>query len=225
MSEYKYDTHAHTSETSPCGRVPAAELVQQYKAAGYSGVVITDHYFGDFFRRMLFRSWPKKIGTYLKGYKNALVEASKLDFDIILGMEIRFDENVNDYLVYGIDEDFLLNYKKLYRLGLAKFKKLAVEKGLLVVQAHPFRSYLDRADPSLLDGVEVYNGNPRHDSKNDLARGFAQENGLFATSGSDFHQPQDLARGGIILSERLHTSQDLVKILRQGSVLSLIKNT
>ena len=46
------------------------------------------------------------------------------------------------------------------------------------MQAHPFRTGLTREDPALLDGVEVFNGNARHDSHNDDALRFARENGL-----------------------------------------------
>jgi len=49
MSVYKYDLHVHTSDSSPCGKVNSKILVQMYKRAGYAGIVITDHYFKEFF--------------------------------------------------------------------------------------------------------------------------------------------------------------------------------
>ena len=42
------------------------------------------------------------------------------------------------------------------------------------------------------------------------------------TSGSDFDQPQDLARGGIIVRERIKTSADLVIVIREGAVTGLV---
>jgi hypothetical protein len=42
----------------------------------------------------------------------------------------------------------------------------------------PFPEYCRPANPAFLDGVEVFNGNPRHDSRNHLAAAFAEENGL-----------------------------------------------
>ena len=48
MNYHKYDTHVHTSETSICGKVDAKTLVRLYKKAGYTGVVITDHYSREF---------------------------------------------------------------------------------------------------------------------------------------------------------------------------------
>jgi len=52
MAIYKYDTHVHTKEVSPCGKVPAIEVVKLYKDAGYHGIVITDHYCDSFFESL-----------------------------------------------------------------------------------------------------------------------------------------------------------------------------
>lgn len=38
------------------------------------------------------------------------------------------------------------------------------------MQAHPFRNGLKIVDPKHLDGIETYNGNPRHDSRNEIAK-------------------------------------------------------
>lgn len=214
----RYETHLHTSETSPCGRVPAVDAVRIYKRAGYTGIVVTDHYFRDFFEDQHFKSWAAKIARYLEGYHNALEEGARLGLDVHLGMEIRFDENANDYLVYGFDEDFLRRNKKLYRLGLESFRKLTAGSGIVIVQAHPFRPHMIPADPSLLDGIEVYNGNPRHDSSNHLALEYAQQNGLKMLSGSDFHQTQDAARGGITVAERIEPGCFAQTIMKSDNI-------
>lgn len=203
MNTYKYETHLHTDETSPCGRVPAEEAVRIYKEAGYTGIFVTDHYFRGFFERHPFSSWDKKIDYFLTGYKRAVEAGYKWGLDVHPGMEIHFDENANDYLIYGFDEQFLREYRKLYTLTLKEFRELTANKGIVIFQAHPFRRTMIPASPSLLDGVEVYNGNPRHDSSNPLAYQYAKENNLRMISGSDFHQPQDAARGGIAVSERI----------------------
>lgn len=66
------------------------------------------------------------------------------------------------------------------------------------MQAHPFRNGLKIVDPKHLDGIETYNGNPRHDSRNEIAKAWAQKFGMLETSGSDFHEREDFARGGVI---------------------------
>ena len=40
----KWELHAHCCETSLCGHVLAEELVKSYSGAGYTGLVLTDHY-------------------------------------------------------------------------------------------------------------------------------------------------------------------------------------
>ncbi len=203
MDIYKYETHFHTNETSPCGKVPAAAAVRLYHEAGYTGIVVTDHYSRRFFDMYPLSKWERKIGFYLEGYHCALEEGQKLGVDIHLGMELRFDENPNDYLIYGFDEEFLKANKKLYKLGLKNFRKLTAGNGIVIVQAHPFRANMVTAAPELIDGVEVYNGNPRHDSANHLALEFARDNKLKMLSGSDFHRYGDETRGGIIVQERI----------------------
>jgi histidinol phosphatase-like PHP family hydrolase len=49
LNRYKIELHAHSSESSRCGSVEAAELVEKYINAGYSALVLTDHYYARFF--------------------------------------------------------------------------------------------------------------------------------------------------------------------------------
>jgi hypothetical protein len=224
MRQFKYDTHVHTSEVSECAKVPSGEMVRMYRDAGYHGVVITDHYTGYFFNKSMSKSWEFKIRQYLTGYYNALNEGIKLGLQVIPGMEITFEENSNDYLIYGFDEYFLKKHKELHKLGLKNFKKCIEGRGFMVVQAHPFRLFMTQTPPELLDGVEVYNGNPRHDSRNLLALEYAKKNDLIKLSGSDFHQQQDLARGGILVSKEIRNPLEFVDAIRNGGITGLIRS-
>jgi predicted metal-dependent phosphoesterase TrpH len=224
MSLCKFDTHVHTSETSPCGIVDGKALVSLYKEAGYDGIVITDHYFNGFFESIDEKNWEEKVDMYLRGYMAARTEGEKVGLRVILGMEIRFKESYNDYLVYGIDEAFLIENKELYKLGLFKFKELIKDKGILIYQAHPYRIGMKTSDPLIIDGVEVYNGNMRHHSFNEKALLFAENNNLKMISGSDFHQVEDLARGGIVLGEQVMNSKELVKLLSEDKIIEIISS-
>ncbi len=135
---------------------------------------------------------------------------------VILGMELTFYENDNDYLVYGMTEDFIRQYPNMMELGLERFCALAHENGMVIFQAHPFRNRMTVMPPGLLDGVEVYNGNPRHDSRNDIARMWAEKYEKKMSSGSDYHQSEDLARGGIAVKEPLFDAADIVRVLMNG---------
>jgi predicted metal-dependent phosphoesterase TrpH len=222
MDSLKYDMHVHTAEVSPCGMVTASKLVRLYKQTGYHGIVITDHYFDEYFISLGRISWEEKIENFLRGYRNARAEGQKIGLTIILGIELRFIENSNDYLIYGIDESFLMNNKELYKLGLTRFRELIKNEDIFIYQAHPFRSWVRPADPTLLDGVEVFNGNPRQINKNHRALEFATTYDLKMISGSDFHQREDLAKGGIIIEKQISTSAELYRILRSNEILQLI---
>lgn len=215
---FKYDTHVHTSETSPCGQVTANETVNLYKEAGYDGICITDHYYKAYFENMGDISWVEKINIYLKGYKNACVEGEKISLNIFLGVEITFIDSPNDYLVFGVTEEFLLGNPELYRYNMSDFRELTKKYGMLIHQAHPFRPYITPQLPIFLDGIEVYNGNPRHDSRNELAYEYALDNNLKMSSGSDCHQFVDVGRGGIITENAITNNQEFVNTLNSKPV-------
>ena len=41
---FKTETHLHVSEVSRCARLTAAEMVEQYRAKGYTTLIVTDHF-------------------------------------------------------------------------------------------------------------------------------------------------------------------------------------
>ena len=211
-----FETHFHTAETSACGSVPAAEGVRAYKEQGYDGIVVTDHYHSFFFDRHT-GSWEDKAAAWLSGYRTAKAEGDRVGLIVLLGMEWRCRESDEDYLVYGFSEQDVVDLPQLFDLSPQAFCALAHERGWMVFQAHPFRPHLKRLDPSLLDGIEVYNGNPRHQSRNEIAEAFALQNGLLLLSGSDFHEWEDLARGGVFLPGEVRTIADFTAALRAGS--------
>ena len=67
--------------------------------------------------------------------------------------------------------------------------------------------------PLLLDGIEVFNAHPRHDSRNSISKNWAEIYNMREISGSDVHQPQDIARGGIMTRNEIKTTDDLLKVL------------
>ncbi len=196
--KYMYETHFHTSDVSTCAHINAKEAVELYKNAGYSGVVVTDHLSQDCFdNKYPGETWKDKIDYYLRGYKSAKQYATE-DFAVLLAFEARF-ENDNDYLVYGADEAFLYENEWFTKMTIKQFKKLAEKNQLTVIQAHPFRIDSNITNPRYIDGIEIYNGNRRHDSSNNIAEMWAKKHGFITTSGSDFHEYEDLARGGVYL--------------------------
>jgi hypothetical protein len=229
MSSFRIDLHVHTRESSFCGKTNGSIVAELYKKAGYDGLVITDHYNKSFFRRFpKTTSWEKKIDRFLLGYYGALEKGNQIGLKIFLGIELKFDDSPREFLIYGIDESFLKAYPELYKLGLEKFRKLTKELApsyeILIYQAHPFRPGITPVEPDLIDGIEVYNGNPRQNSNNKLAFSFAKKNNLRKISGSDFHRLTDLARGGMILTQKIEDSRDLVQLLKKEREIQLITN-
>ena len=105
---FLYDTHVHTIETSPCGKLYAADIVEWYASHGYTGLVITDHLHKQFLDTVgSGHDWDTVVEKYTAGYKAAVRKANEIGFTVILGAEMRFWDNDNDYLVYGIDEQWL----------------------------------------------------------------------------------------------------------------------
>ncbi|PUU91112.1 PHP domain-containing protein [Halanaerobium sp.] len=215
MSEYKIELHAHSSESSRCGSIKAEDLVKKYQRAGYSALVLTDHYYARFFDKVKDLSWEEQLEKYLKGYKIAKKVAAEMDFNLFLGIEIKFNDDPNEYLVYGLEEKILFENPNLHQLNLEKFKELTDSQSnkILIYQAHPYRKGMSPAADYLLDGLEVYNGNRRHDSQNEKAHNYAAEHQLKMISGSDFHENEDLARGGIVTQHKIEGIRDLLQIL------------
>ena len=219
---YIYETHCHTSEVSPCGQLTAKEIVEKYKAAKYSGIVITDHFCRYSLAKILdSEGYSAAVDYFLTGYR-AAKEAAGSELDILLGMELRFNENLNDYLVLGITEDFLYEYEDILDMNPQSFSELAREKGILIFQAHPFRNSMTVINPKFLDGVEVFNGHFAHDSRNNLAEIWAEKYNLLKCSGSDMHEVRQIPRGGIISDERITDTKKLVEILKKNP--ELVKN-
>lgn len=213
----KIEMHTHTSESSPCAHVSAANMVSMYQAAGYDAVVITDHYCKWVMEQSGASTPEEYVEYFLSGYHAALTAAKNLSFTVLFGAEINLLESPNDYLLYGASEDFFRKHLSLYELSLAELSSLCHKNNILLFQAHPYRTYCTPSDAALLDGTEYYNGNPRHNNQNEKATEWAKANKLLASSGSDFHEKEDLAKGGILTTERIQTTEQLRDLLKSGN--------
>jgi predicted metal-dependent phosphoesterase TrpH len=214
MPRHRIETHAHTSTVSPCGHLSPGELVGAYAAEGYSALVITDHFVPWLPVLHGADSWSQTVSRFYSGYRAAEEAADGSGLTVLPGFEVTLhDLPGRDFLVYGLDERALLQIPDPWAMPFATFKQAAESAGALVFQAHPFR-YSTPIDPGLLDGVEVYNGNPRHDSQNHLAASFADTHDLLRISGSDAHQWPDIGRGGIVMPEVPSTIAEFVQLYR-----------
>ncbi len=218
---HKLELHCHNSEVSACSHCPADTLIRRYLEAGYEGIVSTNHINRSTFRSMDDLTWQQKIDHFMRGYE-ALLHSAPADFPVLLGCEINLTPSgwpayiPNDYLVFGVTEEWLRQNGDLRDMKLEDLSAYAHSAGLLLIHAHPFRCGTVVVKPDLLDGYEVCNGNPRHDSHNDLAAFWAKRNDKIAVSGSDFHQPDDPPCCGIETEEMIRDHAALLKTLISG---------
>jgi len=216
--KYKYELHCHTSATSRCATITPETAVKLYKEKGYDGVVITDHYSCQTFLGKHILAPQKDNDFFLEGYRRAKAAADE-DFTVLLGMELRFYGNGNDYLVYGLTPEFLYENGNLMSLFPRRFHNLCQKNNMIFVQAHPFRPYIFRTNPKYLDGCEVENAKNRGTGMNEKALAWADKyNMQVRVGGSDMHHAahQNNELGGIITNEKIRTNEDLVRILKSG---------
>ena len=212
---FKTELHCHSKDISQCARVSYEEIIDKFTAAGYTTLVLANHFNTGTKNSLGATTWDEWIDKYVGGYKN-LKSCAEGKLNILLGMELRFDENCNDYLVFGITEEFLRKYDGMLQMRPEEFHKIATENGCLFVQAHPFRNGMTVINPAHLDGVEVFNGHFGHDSRNEIANAWADKFGLMKTAGTDFHYTTSPANGGIITEEEITSESQLVEILKSG---------
>ena len=217
---FKIELHMHTKYGSCCGQMDEKALVAGYLKAGYSAGVVTDHYCRDSFDYMGIspRQGKACLERFLEGYRRVAAEGAAQGLKVYRGAEVRFDDNFNDYLLLGYSDALLADPEKVFSMGLEAFSKLVRAEGALLIQAHPFRWMCAPADHRWLDGVEVCNMHPGHNSQNDKAAEYADRwPGLIRTSGSDCHEPHHLGRGGIAAETLPEDEAGLVSLLRSGA--------
>jgi predicted metal-dependent phosphoesterase TrpH len=219
----KYELHVHTAEGDKVVKESAAQIVRQYRDAGFDGMVVTNHYFSIFFDwfadELQGASHRQIMDRWLKGYRVAREEGQKLGFDVLLGAEVRFDGCPNDYLLYGVDEEFFYQAPLLNRLKNVGELIALLPEDVCVVHAHPFRmrGYINTSIPPVfdgLDGIEIYNaGNPNTDNRPAYQK--ACELGLSFVSGADAHHTeQNVGLSGLAFDRPIHDNTERVAAIR-----------
>ncbi len=211
----KIDLHVHSSEVSQCGKLSAQETVRLYKEAGFDAIVLSNHFNRDTAEHFARHGQPDFNAVYHEGYQIAKDAGDACGLTVLCGYELRFDGSNNDYLVFGMSRELAADWDTLFRIGPGAFGRLAREQGILFYQAHPFRNHMKIIDPAYLFGMEVKNGNPRHDSRNDIAAFWAEKFGLHKIGGSDCHEITDVGVSGIETDLSVTSMEDLVAVLRE----------
>ena len=220
-SEYKYriEMHAHTNPVSPCGEATPAELAEIYSKCNYDAIVLTNHFIYELLNKL-----PEKeaIDRYLNDYELLSKECEKYAIKVLLGAEIRFCQNNNDYLLYGVDRELLEKTFDYLPKGIEAFGKEVKSEKTVFIQAHPFRDGIEKVSSELLDGMEVFNMHPGHNARIGLASKYAEDNGMsIKIIGSDFHHKCVNHEGvGALRTKVLpEDSYELAEILKSGDYI------
>lgn len=215
---FKIEMHSHSNPVSPCGEATPTELVDIYADLGYDAITLTNH-----FIKGLLKDFSKEeaLDYYMNAFLEATEQGKKRGITVLLGAELRFNEHINDYLLYGVDREILSKCYDYFPLGLKAFREEVSLPDSLLIQAHPLRRNCEFAGAALLDGIEAFNMHPGHNASIGLAVRLAAEQGLIKTIGSDFHH-LNLGHEGVsaLRTKRLpEDSFDLVKILKAGDYI------
>jgi predicted metal-dependent phosphoesterase TrpH len=224
---FLYETHLHTVRSSACGVSPGRDYIHRYIDAGYTGIIVTDHFFRGntaIHRHLLWREW---VNRFCRGYEETREAGEHLGLDVFFGWEETFD-GCDDYLVYGLDKAWLLEHPESRNWTRGQQYRAVKAAGGCVVQAHPFRqhSYISRVilSAGCVDAVEAANAGNHERSYDALAGRYAEKLGLPQTAGSDIHDADQFDWGeifGVYLDKKMETVADYVKAIKEKNIAGL----
>ncbi len=217
---FLYEMHQHTYPCSACAKGDPVKTVYALKDAGFSGLVLTNHFLHGNTGIDRNLPWNEFVSFYEKDYLLAKEAGDREDFDVIFGIEEHIGEG-KEVLLYGITPEFLYAHPELKEASLEKISEETRKFGGLVFQAHPYRSRSYIPEPNknipveLIDGFETYNAsNP--ENENIAASQYAKEHGLLVSAGSDAHWEVFENRFGIQCNHRIKNSARLAETLKSG---------
>lgn len=217
---YKYETHLHTYPVSKCARASVRESMENYKALGYDGIFVTNHFLDGNINIDRSLPYEEKINFYFSDYEEALNLSDEIGIKVFCGVELTYKGT--DFLIYGLDKDWYLSHPEI--MDMKKSEELAyfMELGALVIQAHPYReaSYIDhiRLFPRHVHGVEIINS-CRTDYENNMAKIYAQHYNLIEFAGTDNHVGKDRTTFAGMCSETpIIDEKDFVERVKKGEM-------
>lgn len=214
---YKYEMHCHTSECSKCGRASGAQMADFYKEMGYTGLVISDHFFNGNTSIPRDLPWEERVNLFFKGYEAAKARGEEIGLDVFFAWENSYGGT--DFLVYGLDREWLLAHPYCDLLPVKQFLRLVKDSGGYSVHAHPYREadYIDmiRLLPRDVDAVETLNA-CRSDFENEMADIYATKYNLPKLCGSDNHCGKIARLAALELDVRAESINDIIDSVKNG---------
>ena len=215
---YRYETHLHTSPVSKCAKASVRESLEFYRALGYDGVFITNHFIGGNVNTAQDATYEEKINFFFSDYEEGKSLEKEIGIKVFAGVEMTYKGT--DFLVYGLEREWYLANPQIMDMKMSERLAFLMEAGALVIQAHPYReaSYIDhiRLFPRCIHGVEVCNAS-RNDFENDLALHYADAYGLLKIAGSDNHSASRAKRlGGVECDTPIESEAHFIELVKAG---------
>jgi len=224
---YLYETHLHTAGVSKCAVSCGADYIAGYIDKGYSGIIVTDHFFNANTALSRKLPWNEWVNRFCSGYEKTKEEGDRQGLDVFFGWEETFD-GCDDYLVYGLDKQWLLDHPEVRTWTRGEQYRAVKKAGGCVVHAHPFRqrAYIRRIVLSTVcvDAIEAVNGGHEDVSFDALAFRYAKKIGKPVTAGSDIHDALDANYGniyGIYSEKKLNNITDFVNMILNNEIIGL----
>lgn len=218
MTKYKYETHLHTSEVSLCSSCPGIDWIPHYKALGYTGIFVTNHFLNGSTTIPKELPWEEQVEMFCKVYEDMAEEGSRVGLDVFFAWEYSY--GWAHFLTYGLDKAWLLENPGVVEWDILTYFDRVHEAGGFIVHAHPFREGVEHIClfPSKMDAVEVING-CRTVEANQHAADFAKSYNLLETAGTDIHHIEQVRLSGVITSTKLSCVKDYIEVLRSGDAI------
>ena len=217
---YRYETHLHTAPVSACGQASPRENLEYYKALGYDGIFITNHFLDGNIRYPADAPYEERLAFYFSDYEEAKRLSQEIGIKVFCGVELSYKGT--DFLVYGLDHSWFAAHPQIMEMKKTEELAYMMEAGALVIQAHPFREawYIDhiRLFPRCVHGIEVINA-CRTELENRMAQIYAREYGLLPFAGTDNHlgnRQKSLA--GMRSAEPVTDEKDFVRKVLAGQM-------
>lgn len=213
---YKYETHVHTCEGSACASASGAAQAMFYKSRGFTGIVVTDHFFNGNTAIPHELPWEEKVNHFCLGYENAKEQGKKIGLDVFFGWEYSY--HGADLLTYGLDKQWLLKHPMVMDMDVNSYCDFVREQGGIIVHAHPFREAdyiaMIRLFPRKCDACEIINS-CRTDFENNMAKLYAESYGLMPFAGSDNHSAAQEKLNGVDFDELITSEQHFAQLVKE----------
>ena len=222
---YLYETHLHTSPVSRCASATVRDTIEYYKAAGYAGVFMTDHFLpSQIPGREDTPSYAERIEYYFSAYEEGRKIGEEIGLDVFPGIEMA--QGWAHILVYGVDKEWCLRHEDMDKMKKSELMTIMHEDGALLVQAHPFRTVKEEVVlfPRHVQGVEIFNAS-RNEFENKLARQYCENYSHIPFAGSDNHTAgRRTVFGGMATERPVKSVEDFVQMVQSGEAKPFVRD-